>query len=239
MNNMKYLNAIIACAILAGCSTSVQGGIGNTGGGGQGSGQQPDAQPTVAVAGPTTVTNRAQSSKTVTDLVVSPSSFTLNTSTTRTVQATARYSDGTSDSDVTWSSSDDTIATVNPTNGQINGVKVGEATIVAQSRKNPAIQANVSVVVKQGTVVALLVTIEPKTATLKVGETVQLFAKAQTSDKGATNANAKWSSSNQSVAFVSETDGNVTAVGAGTATITAIAENDPSKKATATITVTQ
>lgn len=68
---------------------------------------------------------------------------------------------------------------------------------------------------------------------LKPGSSATLYANVSPSD--APNRNVTWSSSNTSVATVS--NGVVKAVGAGTATITCTSAADSSKKATCTITV--
>ena len=82
------------------------------------------------------------------------------------------------------------------------------------------------------------VTLNASTATLTVGGTTTLTPTFTPSN--ATNKNVTWSSSNTSVATVSNS-GVVTAVGLGSATITASATNgtaDPSDDVTATCTVT-
>ncbi|MBO8132014.1 MAG: Ig-like domain-containing protein, partial [Candidatus Marinimicrobia bacterium] len=79
------------------------------------------------------------------------------------------------------------------------------------------------------------VSVEPTTASIGVGETVQLTATVEPSN--ATNKNVTWSSSNPSVATVSSS-GLVTGESAGTATITATTE-DGGYMATCEITVTE
>ena len=85
---------------------------------------------------------------------------------------------------------------------------------------------------KDGEEVAI--TLSPTTLELKVGETGALTASVTPAQ--AKIAGVKWSSSNTAVASVSS--GTVTGVGEGTATITAESVQDPSKKASASITVT-
>ena len=75
-----------------------------------------------------------------------------------------------------------------------------------------------------------------KTSTsISVGNSEKLTATVEPND--ATNKNVTWTSSDTSVATVAP-DGTVTAVKAGTATITATAEGDNSKFAACTVTVT-
>lgn len=84
---------------------------------------------------------------------------------------------------------------------------------------------------KDGEEVAI--TLSPTTLELKVGETGTLTASVTPAQ--AKIAGVKWSSSNAAVASVSS--GTVTGVGEGTATITAESVQDPSKKASASVTV--
>ncbi len=78
------------------------------------------------------------------------------------------------------------------------------------------------------------VTLDPDTLTLTEGETAALTATI--TPENATNKNVTWSSNNEAVATVDQT-GNVTAEGAGTATITVTTE-DGKKTATCKVTVT-
>ena len=84
---------------------------------------------------------------------------------------------------------------------------------------------------KDGEEVAI--TLSPTTLELKVGETGALTASVTPAQ--AKIAGVKWSSSDSAVASVSS--GTVTGVGEGTATITAESVQDPSKKASASVTV--
>ena len=84
-----------------------------------------------------------------------------------------------------------------------------------------------------GPVAVTGVSLNSNSETLEVNQTVQLTATVSPSD--ADNQNVTWSSSNNSVATV--TDGLVTAIGAGTATITVTTE-DGNKTATCTVNVT-
>ena len=79
------------------------------------------------------------------------------------------------------------------------------------------------------------VTLEPTSLTLFTSDTASLTATVQPED--ATNKTVNWSSSNEAVATV-DTNGKVTAVGEGTATITVTTE-DGKKTATCTVTVTR
>ena len=129
---------------------------------------------------------------------------------------------------VTWSSSNPGVATVNGA-GQATGVAVGAATLTATSEG------------KSGTAAILVtnvpvasVAVSPASASVQVGQTVQLAATPRDANGNPLSGRAvSWASSNTAVATVSGS-GLVTGVRAGTATITATSEG---QGGTATITV--
>lgn len=86
------------------------------------------------------------------------------------------------------------------------------------------------------TVSATGVSISPDSKTLNKGETVQLTATVLPTD--ATDKTVTWSSSNNDIASV-DNNGEVTAVGPGTATITATANDGSGKAASCRITVNE
>lgn len=148
--------------------------------------------------------------------------------------ASVIYSDNSRNSDLIWTSSDNTIAAVNPTTGDISGVKAGIVTIIATAQKDSSKRSAITVTVKRGDVTEALTKISPTEATIKIGGTTRLNAQIQLSD-GSNSPNVIWVSDNKSIALVS--NGIVTGISEGTTTITAIAEGDSSKTASATITV--
>ena len=129
---------------------------------------------------------------------------------------------------VTWSSSNPAVATVNGA-GQATGVAVGAATLTATSEG------------KSGTAAILVtnvpvasVAVSPASASVQVGQTVQLAATPRDANGNPLSGRAvSWASSNTAVATVSGS-GLVTGVTAGSATITATSEG---QGGTATITV--
>src|SRR5438093_1189758 len=114
----------------------------------------------------------------------------------------------------TWSSSNPAVATVNGA-GQATGVAVGAATLTATSEG------------KSGTAAILVtnvpvasVAVSPASASVQVGQTVQLAATPRDGNGNPLSGRAvSWASSNTAVATVSGS-GLVTGVRAGTATIT-------------------
>ena len=111
---------------------------------------------------------------------------------------------------VVWKTSDKNIATVN--NGVVTTVGVGSATITAISDEQSA-----TCEVKVKSIPVTDITINHPTATLVVGDSLVLTAVV--APDNATDKTVTWTTSEVKVAIVE--DGVVTAVGAGTATITA------------------
>ena len=132
--------------------------------------------------------------------------------------------------EVTWSSSDATVATVDA-NGKVTGLKAGTATITATSKTKSAITASCTVTIKAVSVTG--VTITPATATVKVDGTTTL-SYSITPDN-ATDKTVSWSSDNESVATV-DANGKVSGKSEGTATIT-VKTTDGNKTATCIVTV--
>jgi uncharacterized protein YjdB len=154
------------------------------------------------------------------------------------LKATANvvYVDNSRNSDIVWSSSDNTLASVNPTTGEISALKEGIVTIIATAQRDTSKRASITVTIKKADVVDALTKIEPKEATIKVGETIRFNASVQMSD-GSVSPNVIWTSDNQSIATVS--NGLVTGISEGTTNITATAQGDSTKKVSAKVTVTK
>ena len=146
---------------------------------------------------------------------------------TETLKATVSPSDST-DKTVKWKSSNIKIATVD-SKGKVTGKAKGKATITATVKGAKEVKATVTVTAP---VAAKSVKINKNSATLSKGKTLALSATVSPSNT--TNKTVKWKSSNIKVATVNS-KGNVTAIGAGTAKITATTTNG--KATTATITV--
>ena len=158
----------------------------------------------------------------VTSITLNRTSASLKAGETVTLTATVKPDDAT-DKTVTWSSSDATVATVS--NGVVTAKKVGSATITAKAGDKTATCA-VTVVATQVT----SITLDRTSASLKAGETVTLTATVKPDD--ATDKTVTWSTSDATIATVS--NGVVTAKKVGSATITAKAGD---KTATCAVTV--
>ena len=134
--------------------------------------------------------------------------------------------EGATDKTVTWSSSNDRVATVDA-NGKVTAVGNGEATITAKAGDKTA-TCTVKV-----TVFATGITLDKTNLTMEVVDApVKLTAKV--TPDGAIDGAVTWSSDKTDVATV-DANGNVTAVGNGEAKITAKASD---YSATCTVKVT-
>jgi hypothetical protein len=166
----------------------------------------------------------------VATVTVAPAISTIGPGVTVQLQATIKDANGAtlSDRQVTWSSSDDAIATVSPS-GLVTGVADGTATMTGTSEGK---SGTASVVVQ---VPVASVVVEPDAAALASTETVQLVAATlDAAGNTLTDRQVTWSSDNTGVAAVSET-GLVTGVADGTANISASSEG---QSGSAVITVT-
>ncbi len=164
----------------------------------------------------------------VTSVKLDKTSVSIPQATTATVTATVSPSDATNKT-IKWTSSNESVATVS--GGVIKGVSIGTATITATSHNGKTATVKVTVTKNDSIVDPTGVTLSPTSLTMTAGGTDTLTATVAPSN--ATDKTVTWSSSNTSVATVS--NGTVTAVAEGTATITVKTSNG--KTATATVTV--
>lgn len=132
---------------------------------------------------------------------------------------------------VTYTSKNKSIVTVDA-KGSVKGKKVGTTKVVIASKKNKNKKATITVQVVKTAVTA--VKLDKKSASVNMGESISL--KATVSAKSGANKSLYWKTSNAKVATVSQ-KGAVNAVGAGSATITAMAADGSKKKAACKVTV--
>ena len=130
---------------------------------------------------------------------------------------------------VLWTSSNSSVASVK--DGLVSAIKSGKATITAKSDDGGK-TATCEVTVKAKVYPVESVSLDKTSYEMTEGDTFTLTATVKPDN--ATNKNVIWSSSNNSVAAVS--NGKVTALKAGAATITVKTE-DGSKTATCEVTV--
>lgn len=162
--------------------------------------------------------------KAVTKVTLSATTTSIKLEDTLSLDATISPSDATYP-DVTWTSSDSSVVTVDA-NGWVTAVGLGDATVQAEA---DGMLANCDVTVSKVGVTGI--TLSSNTLSLKLGESANIIASVEPSD--ATNPDVSWSTSDASVVTVSS-GGAVTAVGTGSATITAKAGG---RSATCEITV--
>ena len=171
----------------------------------------------------------------VATVTVSPAQAMVEVGETQQFEAKALTSDGMEipDVELTWSSSDEMVATVDE-NGLATGVSAGEAMITATADSISG-TATLTVTEPPSDPVVGTVTVSPSESTIEEGDTKQYEATATTSDgMEIPDAEFMWASSDEMVATV-DADGLATGVGAGEAMITATADGI---SGTATLTVT-
>lgn len=119
--------------------------------------------------------------------------------------------------------------------GRVKGVGQGTAVVMASLQGDPNVKVGIEVsVVEKPTVV--LIKIEPGTPTVILGEKLKLVPSVQMAD-GQINGNVTWSSSDDTIATVNPTTGELSAVKEGRLTIVAAYTVDPRYKGLAEVLV--
>ncbi len=167
----------------------------------------------------------------VTEVTLNVTKLTLLTSNTKTLTASVLPKTATNKS-IKWYSGDSSIAKVS-SKGKITPLKSGTVRITAKSRDNTSVKAVCVVTVQQA---PEKISLTVPSSTIARGTKMKLAAKVGPSDTY--DKSVEWSSNKRSVARVSSS-GVVTAVAAGTATITCKSAVDGDVKKSCTITVTQ
>ena len=165
----------------------------------------------------------------VTEVKLDKDSLTLDVGGSENLAATITPSNATN-KNVTWSSDNQNVATVE--NGKVTAVGAGKATITVTAEDGNK-TATCAVTVNPISVTG--VTLDQSALPISVGGSAEL--KANVTPENATNKTVTWSSDNTAVATV-DASGKVTAVAPGTATIT-VTTADGGKTANCTVTVTQ
>lgn len=162
----------------------------------------------------------------VTAVSFSPSSYTKYIGDEFVLQPTITPSDAT-DKTLTWSSSNESVATVD-NNGAVIAISEGTATITATSTNGISGSCMISV----NAVAVTSVGLNETTIEMSVYDTQELIATVSPSN--ATNQAITWKSSNESVATVTE-NGVVEAISAGSCYITASSVNGKTKNCTVVV----
>ena len=139
--------------------------------------------------------------------------------------------DNASITDVTWSSKNPAIATVDE-GGMVTGVKKGTATIVATAADGSKATGTVMITVTQP---VTGINFTQADIPVVVGRTAQ--AKIQVLPAEANDKTVTWSTSDSSIATVR--NGQITGVKAGVCTVTCTSNSNPDVSASATVTVSQ
>ena len=163
------------------------------------------------------------------EITVSFNQATAEVEVGKTITLTATVS-GSDNKAVTYTGSDDTVATVDA-NGVVTGVKEGTVTITVTSQADTQKTASCTVTVKPAAVVSSI-SLDKTTAEIGIGKEITLTA----TTVPATGVSVKWTTSDDKVATVD--GGKVTGVKAGTVTVTATLVENGNETATATCKVT-
>ena len=139
--------------------------------------------------------------------------------------------DNASITDVTWSSKNPAIATVDE-GGMVTGVKKGTATIVATAADGSKATGTVMITVTQP---VTSINITQADIPVVIGRTAQ--AKIQVLPADANDKTVTWSTSDTAIATVR--NGQITGVKAGVCTVTCTSNSNPDVSASATVTVSQ
>lgn len=169
----------------------------------------------------------------ITSLTLSDTSAELNEG--ETLQITATIAPENADNkELAWTSSNPSVATVNST-GLVTAKTEGTATIRAITTDGSGLSATCDITVIHQVVPVSNIAINPTNADLFEGETIQLSAVV--TPENADDKSVTWNSSDATIASVDQT-GLVTALGIGSTTITATANDGSNVYGTCTITIT-
>ena len=160
-----------------------------------------------------------------------PASIDLAKGEKQILKLTKVLPEGASADNLEWTTSDDAVATVGATTGEVEAKAIGKAIITVKVKDTDvSAECEVNVVAPEPTDV----TLAPTSIELAIGETQTLTATPTPDD--ASTAGLVWESNNTAVAIVNQS-GKVTAIKAGKATITVKLKNDESKSSTCEVTV--
>ena len=169
--------------------------------------------------------------KLVTSVTLDESELTIEKGYTAQLTATVAPDDA-DNLGLTWTSDNEEVATVDE-NGLVTAVSAGEANITATAVDGSGVTATCKVTVTPKLVTSVI--LDESELTIEKNLTEQLTATVAPDD--ADNLSLTWTSDNEEVATVDE-NGLVTAVGEGTATITATANDGSGVSASCVVTVT-
>ena len=164
-------------------------------------------------------------------ITMDKSSVVVNTGRSVTLRETVLPKNA-NNKNVTWESSDPSVATVNA-RGQVTGVKAGECAIICRAKANEQVTAVTQVSVHQ-----LVTGITPSVKNLSVMIHEYGYISHTVSPADVTDPSVTYKSSKESIATVTQ-NGQVYGVKGGEATITISANDGSGKRATVRVTVIQ
>ena len=167
----------------------------------------------------------------VDSVTLNRSSISLKKGDRYTLSATVCPTNATNKS-ISWRSTNTSVATVS--GGVVTAKARGYAYIYAEAQDGSG-EYDYCYVNVTGDILVTSVTVSPSSKTMNIGASAYLYETVCPTN--ATNKCVKWSSNKTSVATVNPETGLVIAQGAGTATITATAQDGSGKKGYCTITV--
>ncbi len=137
------------------------------------------------------------------------------------------------DEDVTWSSADEDIATVDANTGLVTAKKAGKVKITATSKADPSVKGEVELTVKAKPK-PTSITVKADPSEVEAGGTAQCSV---TVEPAGADESVTWASGDEDIATVDASTGLVTTKKAGTVKITATSVADPSVKGEVELTV--
>ncbi|MBU2947194.1 Ig-like domain-containing protein, partial [Zobellia uliginosa] len=170
----------------------------------------------------------------ISSINLEPASANINVDETQNLELVITPANA-SNQNVSWSSSDETIATVDAT-GLVTGILQGSVTITASANDSSEVVGTASITVGSEDVALTGITVMPSPVSLNTGSTQQLTIDFEPAN--ATNKNVTWSTSNPTKATVSNT-GLVTTLEVGSVTITATSDADTSIFGNSAITINE
>ena len=205
-----------------------------------------DGKVTALAAGNSTITVKTVNGKTATCTVTVTAAGTTIPVTGVSIPATFTFKVGASsrfaativpenatNKNVTWTSSNPAVLTIDANTGIVKALAAGTAIITATTVDGGKTATCTVTVTADVAVTSVSVT-----KTLVVGKGATKALKATVAPANATNKNVTWKSSAPSVATV-DARGNVKGIRKGTATITVTSSGNPNAKATCTVTVSE
>ena len=176
----------------------------------------------VAQSGPSSTPTPSPTTVKVTDIVVNPSDgVSLVAGATQQMTATVKPDDA-ANKTVKWSSSNNTVATVDENTGLVTAVKAGTATITAAAQDGSNVKGECQVTVTGPAATSFSIG-SNQTLVPREQRTITMIPLAPPNAQIPSNANVEWKSSDETVVKVAG-DGSqakLTAEGPGAATVTA------------------